>query len=51
MEANASYYCLHRFHWLPSKFLSLPPEERAFILAAIQLRVKAEEKLASSKQK
>lgn len=36
-----AYYCLHELRLLPSGFLSLPKEEQAFIIAAID--VKAEE--------
>jgi len=35
---------LHKFHWLPSVFLNLDNQEKAFVIAAIDIRVKEEEK-------
>lgn len=52
-----AYYCLHKFHWSPSKFISLPKEEKAFVAAAIGLKIKQEDdemkkmKSKSSKKK
>ena len=43
-EANFAYYCLHEFHLLPSDFLQLPRREKAFIIAAIQVRAENERK-------
>lgn len=43
-EATVAYYCLHRFHWKPSEYLSLPMREKAFVIAAIDIRVEAEKK-------
>ncbi len=45
MEANVAYYCLHELHLLPSQFLALPRRERAFILAAIEVRAERQEEL------
>ena len=45
-EANYAYYALHKFHWLPSVFLGLDPYERAFVIAAIDVRVENEKKEA-----
>jgi hypothetical protein len=39
-----AYYVLHKFHVIPSVFLRLQEEERAFICASISLRVEAEKK-------
>lgn len=39
-----AYYCLHQFHWKPSEFLGLPRRERAFIAAAVELRIEQEKK-------
>lgn len=47
MEANYAYYALHKFHWLPSDFLNLDPYERAFIIAAIDVRIDNEKKEAN----
>lgn len=38
------YYCLHKFHKLPHEILALPQAERAFIYAAIELKVKQDKK-------
>jgi len=38
---------LHKFHWLPSVFLNLDSQEKAFVIAAIDIRVKEEEKEAA----
>lgn len=37
-----AYYCLHKFHWPPRVFFSLDPYEQAFVIAAIEERIKAE---------
>lgn len=37
-------YCLHELHLTPSAFYALPRRERAFIIAAIDVRVEAEKK-------
>ena len=41
-EAHYAYYCLHKFHWKPTVLLTLSREEKAFILACIQLKADAE---------
>ena len=43
-EANIAYYCLHELHLTPSQFFSLDRQERAFIIAAIDVRVEREKK-------
>jgi len=37
---------LHQLHLLPSQFLKLPREEKAFIIASIQLKAEKEKKEA-----
>jgi hypothetical protein len=37
-----AYYCLHELHIIPSVFEKLERRERAFIVAAIEVRIKAE---------
>lgn len=37
-----AYYCLHKFHWKPTILLSMSREEKAFVMAAIQIRGEAE---------
>jgi hypothetical protein len=39
-----AYYCLHKFHWEPTKLLKLSREEKAFVMACIQLKAEAEKK-------
>jgi hypothetical protein len=39
-----AYYCLHELSILPSEFLELPQKERAFIAAAIDIKVEKEKK-------
>ena len=41
-EANLCYYCLHELHLLPSQVLALPRRERAFLTAAVSIRVDEE---------
>jgi hypothetical protein len=43
LESNYAYYCLHKFHWPPSRFLSMDREEQAFIAAAIDIKNKDDE--------
>ena len=37
-------YCLHKFHWTPSFYLSLDPYEKAFVIAAIDIKAEKEKK-------
>ena len=43
-EATIAYYCLHELPLTPSAFYALPRRERAFIIAAIDVRVEAEKR-------
>jgi len=43
-EANYAHFCLQKFGWEPSKFLDLPVEDRAFVIASIDVRCDAEKK-------
>jgi hypothetical protein len=43
-EANFAHFCLQKFGWEPSKFLNLPIEERAFVIASCKVRVEDEKK-------
>lgn len=38
-EAQYAYYCIHKFHWEPSKFAKLSPEEKAFVVASIDIKI------------
>ena len=44
MDATIAYYCLHKFHWKPTMLLSMTREEKAFIMASIQIKADAEKK-------
>ncbi|WP_199777741.1 hypothetical protein [Lysinibacillus sp. FJAT-14745] len=33
-----AYYCLHKLHKWPSEFDNLPRYEKAFVIAAVQLK-------------
>lgn len=52
MEANIAYYCLHKFHRWPHEFLSLDRYERAFVIAAIEMKLeKDKEEMRKAKKK
>lgn len=38
-DAVYSYYALHQLHWSPSYFMSLDENERAFVMACIDIKV------------
>ncbi len=46
MKANVAYYCLHKIHKWPHEFLSLDRYERAFVIAAVQLKLEHDKKEA-----
>ncbi|MFW6679213.1 hypothetical protein ACOAOT_16280 [Lacrimispora sp. AGF001] len=46
MEANIAYYCLHKLHKWPHEFLSLDRYEKAFIIAAVNLKLENDKKQA-----
>ena len=51
-EANYAYYALHKLHILPSVFLEMDEQEKAFVIAAIKIKVendKKEKRKAESK--
>ncbi|MGL4572864.1 MAG: hypothetical protein ACRDCB_05925 [Clostridium sp.] len=39
-----AYYCLHKFHWSPSKFANLSLSEKALIIEMIDERIREEKK-------
>ncbi|MBD5103720.1 MAG: hypothetical protein HDT47_02525 [Ruminococcaceae bacterium] len=45
-EANFAYYALHKLYILPSVFLEMGEQEKAFVAAAIKIRIENEEKEA-----
>lgn len=46
MEANIAYYCLHKLHKWPHEFLDLNRHEKAFITAAVKIKLENEMKEA-----
>lgn len=50
-EANYAYYALHKLHILPSQFLELDEQEKAFIIAAIKLKLENDKKKAKEMKK
>lgn len=46
MYASVAYYCLHKLHKWPHELLELPENERAFVFAAVGLKLKAEKEEA-----
>jgi hypothetical protein len=44
-------YCLHKFRILPSQFLDLDQKDKAFIIAAINLKIEAEKEEAKKIKK
>ena len=51
MEANIAYYCLHKFHRWPHKFLDLEVQERAYVVAAVQIKLEKNKKEAQKAKK
>ena len=43
-EANYAYYALLKLHILPSVFLEMEEEEKAFVIAAIDLKIENDKK-------
>ncbi|PJO43941.1 hypothetical protein CWD94_10060 [Lysinibacillus xylanilyticus] len=41
-EANVAHYCLHKLKKWPSEFDNLPLYEKAFVIASVQLKIKAD---------
>lgn len=44
IEANYAYYALHKLKILPSVFIAMSEEEKAFIMAAIDVYVEEDKK-------
>ncbi|MDE5910253.1 MAG: hypothetical protein K2H52_16175 [Lachnospiraceae bacterium] len=43
-EANFAYYALIKLHILPSAFLEMDEQEKAFVVAAIETKCKSDKK-------
>lgn len=43
-ESNIAYYCLHKFNKFPSEYDNLPINEKAFVIAAIQIKLENDKK-------
>lgn len=46
MEANIAYYCLHKLHKWPHEYLELDIQEQAWVVAAVELKLKHDKKEA-----
>lgn len=46
MEANIAYYCLHKLHRWPHEFLDLDKKEKAFVIAAVHMKLEHDKKAA-----
>lgn len=46
-----AYFALLKFHILPHVLFSLPENERAFVFAAISMKMKADKKAAEARRK
>lgn len=46
MEANLAYYCLHKLHKWPHEYLELNRFERAFVAAAVEIKLEHDKKEA-----
>ena len=46
MEANIAYYCLHKLHKWPHDFLELDIQERAYVVAAVEMKLEKDRKEA-----
>lgn len=46
MEANVAYYCLLKLHKWPHEFLALDRYEKAFVIAAVELKLENDKKEA-----
>lgn len=44
--ASIAHYCLHKLRMLPSQFLELEEEDKAFVIASITLKAEKERKEA-----
>ena len=46
-----AYFALLKFHILPHVLFSLPENERAFVFAAISMKMKADKKAVEARRK
>ena len=50
-EANIAYYCLHKLHKWPHEFDDLDPQEKAFVTAAIEIKMENDKKSKAEAEK
>ncbi|NBK18611.1 hypothetical protein D7Y41_27520 [Anaerotruncus sp. 1XD22-93] len=50
-EANYAYYCLHKLHIRPNQYLRMDDQEKAFIIAAIRIKLEKEKKAAQKAER
>lgn len=46
-----AYYCLHKLHWKPHEFLELSRYEKAFVIAAVEIKLEHDKKAAKEARK
>ena len=51
MEANIAYYCLHKLHKWPHELLDLEIQERAYVVAAVQMKLEKDKREAQKMKK
>ena len=50
-EANYAHFCLQKLHILPSVYMNLDRQERAFLIASIRVRIDEEKENAKKLKK
>jgi hypothetical protein len=51
LEAQIAHFCLQKLHILPSTFVDLSKQDRAFIIASCLIRAENEKKQADKAKK
>ena len=51
MEANVAYYCLHKLHKWPHEYLDLDIDEQAYVIAAVNIKLEKDKKVAQRLKK
>lgn len=44
VETNIAYYCLHKFHWLPSTYTELEENEKAAVTRFVLKKMEDDKK-------
>lgn len=51
MEANIAYYCLHKLHKWPQSSWTLRSRNRAYVVAAVQMKLEKDKREAQKMKK